>query len=175
MDVFEAIGKRHSYRGEYGEEPVSRRDLEKIVDAGIRAPSGYNDQTTSFVIVDDSRLIEAIAEIVDNAGIGRAKAIIAVVMDPVGAGRDFNFGIEDYSAAVENMLIAVTALGFASVWIDGALRRESRAERIGELLGIPESLPVRVILPVGVPAERGEQRPRKPFGKRAWFNRYGSE
>ena len=63
MDLFEAIERRYSYRGEFTDAPVGREDLEKIVRAGIRAPSGKNEQVTSFVIVDDPQLLEQIAEI----------------------------------------------------------------------------------------------------------------
>ena len=54
MDVFEAIAKRHSYRGPFRDRAVPRADLERIVQAGLQAPSGKNAQTTSFVIVDDA-------------------------------------------------------------------------------------------------------------------------
>ncbi len=38
------------------------------------------------------------------------------------------------------------------------------------MLGIPDDLQVRVILPLGVSAEPGEQREKEPFEARAWFN-----
>ena len=66
MDVFEAIAKRHSYRGRFTDAPVAREDLIKIVLAGIHAPSGKNEQTTSFVVVDRPELLRQIAEIVDK-------------------------------------------------------------------------------------------------------------
>ena len=42
MEFFDVIRKRASYRAAFQEDPVPREDLEKIVDAGIRAPSGKN-------------------------------------------------------------------------------------------------------------------------------------
>ena len=62
MDVFEAIERRHSYRGKFTSAPVSQEDLTKIVTAGILAPSGYNGQSTSFVIVDEKTLLSSLAE-----------------------------------------------------------------------------------------------------------------
>ena len=173
MDVFEAIEKRHSYRGKFLEKAVPREDLEKIVQAGIQAPSGCNGQSTTFVIIDDRDKLNRVAEILGNQSLKEAQAVIACIMDP-NATRDrgFDFGVEDYSAAVENMLLAVTALGYATVWIDGVLRRNNTAERIGELLGVPEDRTVRVVLPVGVPAEEQSQKEKKSFSERAWFNRY---
>ena len=176
MDIFEAIGKRHSYRGPFQDQAVPREDLQRIVQAGIQAPSGMNRQTTMFVIVDDAQLIARIQELHPaNAAMQQAKAYIACIVDEdLGVTDDgLSFQVEDCAAAVENILLATTALGYATVWIDGWLRGERRAERVGELLGVPAGKIVRVILPVGVPGEAHEQKEKEPFDRRAWFNAYG--
>jgi nitroreductase len=173
MDTFEAIGKRHSYRGSFDGRKVPREDLLRIVQAGIQAPSGHNAQSTSFVIVDEPSLIAKMAEITDNDVIRGAPAAIVCVMDPrVSAGKRLSFGVEDYSAAVENMLLAITAMGYASVWIDGVLREGERSVQVGDLLCVPRGREVRVILPVGAPVEHARQKEKKPLAERAWFNRY---
>jgi nitroreductase len=174
MDVMKVIQQRHSYRGPYRSEAISRKDLEQIVEAGIRAPSGYNEQTTSFVIVDDAESIRHIAEIMNNTRLADAPALIVLCMDLAAKDRrNIYFGIEDYSAACENILLAATAMGYAGVWIDGALRSENRAAKIGEFLGVPSTFEVRVVVPLGVPTESSAQKERKPFSERAWFNRFG--
>jgi nitroreductase len=173
MDVFEAIAKRHSYRRDFTDAAVPREDLVKIVLAGIRAPSGKNEQTTSFVIVDDPELLRRIAEIVDRPVCRTARAMIACVIDPRPVLGQISFAVEDCSAAVENMLLAIAALGYATVWLDGVLRPENVAARIGHLLGVPEGRSVRILLPLGVPVEPGTQKEKLPFEKRAWFNRHG--
>jgi nitroreductase len=71
------------------------------------------------------------------------------------------------------MLLAIIAMGYATVWLDGVLRAEDRAARIGRLLGVPPEKTVRVLLPIGVPAQPGEPREKLPFDQRAWFNRHG--
>ena len=172
MDLFDAIANRCSYRGEFTDAPVPREDLQKIVQAGIQAPSACNAQVASFVIVDDPQLVRQLAEILAKPFCLSAKAMIACVADPRPVYAKWSFAAEDCAAAVENMLLAITALGYASVWLDGALRTDDRAQRIGRLLGVPTRLTVRILLPLGVPAEAGRQRERLPFDQRAWFNRY---
>ena len=175
MDVFEAIAKRHSYRGPFVDRDVPREDLRRIIQAGIQAPSGKNDQTTTFVIADDADLIAKIREMhPTNKAMQQARAYIACIADsnPEATYGAHSFQVEDCAAAVENILLAVTSLGYATVWIDGWLRMEERAERIGALLGLPEGKVIRVILPIGVPAEAHKQMTKKPFEERAWFNRY---
>lgn len=173
MDLFETIARRYSYRGDFTDAPVPRTDLRKIVQAGIHAPSACNQQVASFVIVDDPELLRQIADILGKSFCRSAKAMIACVTDPRPVYANFSFAAEDGAAAVENMLLAITALGYASVWLDGVLRAEDRAARIGRLLGVPQGKHVCILLPIGVPAEPGQQRERLPFEERAWFNKYG--
>ena len=98
-------------------------------------------------------------------------ALIAVLAREEPVYQGLAFMREDYGAAVENMLLAITALGYASVWIDGVLRFEERAERIAGILDVREPWTVRVILPVGRPArEPGEPKGRLPMDERVWFN-----
>lgn len=176
MDLFEAVKKRHSYRDGFTDQQVPPEDLQKIVQAGLEAPSGKNCQTTRFVIVDDPDLIEQIQTMhPNNKAMQQATAFIACIInknpEPVFEGLAFE--IEDCAAAVENMLLATTALGYASVWVDGWLRREGRNEKIGQLLGVPESKIVRILLPIGVPAKEVRGPEKMPFNERAWFNQYG--
>ena len=174
MDLFEAIVKRYSYRGPFTEAPVPREDLRKIVQAGIQAPSGKNEQTTSFVIVDDPGVLKQIAHIVNRPVCETARAMIACVTDPRPTFDHLSFHVEDCAAAVENMLLAITALGYAAVWLDGVLRGNNVAERLGDLLGVPPGKTIRVLLPLGVAAQPGAQKEKLPFQARAWFNRWGA-
>ena len=177
MDLFEAIARRHSYRGPYKSTPVSAENLKNIVRAGIEAPSGKNAQTTSFIIIDNEKLIREISSLPGaNTAVQQAGAFIACIVDqePDSIYHGFSFQLEDCAAAVENMLLAITALGYASVWIDGWLRLESKAQRISELLELPADKKIQVLLPIGVPAEIREQKEKKPFEQRASFNRWSN-
>lgn len=175
MDVFEAIDARYSYRGEFLDRPVPRKDLVKIVQAGIQAPSGCNEQGTSFVIVDEAQLLREIAGIVDRPVCNTARAMIVCVAAPRPVYHGYSFHVEDCAAAVENMLLATAALGYATVWLDGALRLDDdrAARRIAERLGVPEGRQVRILLPLGVAVNPGSQKEKLPFQRRAWFNRFG--
>ena len=175
MDLFETIKERYSYRGGFQDKPVPREDLRRIVQAGLDAPSGRNGQTTRFIIVDDAELLGRIGAMEGaNPSLRAARALIACLLDrePEAVYGDLHFQVEDCAAAVENMLLAVTALGYATVWIDGWLRNEGRAEAIGQLLGAPGDKTMRIILPLGVPVQPGPRPEKLPFEERAWFNRW---
>ena len=143
MEALEAIKKRRSVR-KYTGEPIPREDLEQIVDAGRLAASGSNIQPWDFIVVTDRGMIEKLK--VASKWMEKAGAIIAVVMDPAS-----RWWVEDGSAAIENMLIASTALGYGSCWVEGdSLPHE---EEFKTLLYIPKGKRLLALVPVGVPEE----------------------
>jgi nitroreductase len=175
MELFETIAKRHSYRGPFKATTVPRTDLKRIVEAGLLAPSGTNAQTTRFVIVDDPSLVGAINRMHPrNIAMQQAKAYIVCILDrqPQAVYEGYSFQPEDCAAAVENMWLALTALGYASVWVDGWLRIQGHAGEIGALLKIPAHKVARIIMPIGIPAEQPLAKEKKPFEERACFNQY---
>lgn len=174
MDVLEAIAKRYSYRGPFKDQPVPREDLQRIVQAGLQAPSAGNGQTTSFVIVDDPAKLARLAEIVPNSvPIQTAKAVIVTCVDwhdPQSERPDF--GPVNYGAGVENVLLAATGLGYATLWMEGWKRAEGAQKAVAALLGLPDSLVVTVLIPLGVAEQPGQPREKRPFNERAWWNEY---
>ncbi|MGL6194178.1 MAG: nitroreductase family protein [Thermoguttaceae bacterium] len=172
MELFEAIKNRHSYRGSFTDQAVRREDLTRIVESAIAAPSACNAQSPTFVVIDDPALLKKMSEIITTPTMQTAKAMIICIADKRPVYNNESFWKEDCAAAVENMLLAITGLGYASVWYDGVLRNGS-AEKIAALLNVPKNLQVQILLPIGVPAESKSQPQKHSFGKRAWFNKYG--
>lgn len=176
MQLFQAIAQRHSYRGPFKDQDIPRDDLKQIVQAGILAPSGCNRQTTDFVIIDSPEILESIRAMHPGSqAMQQARAYICCIVNksPEAVYGELSFEVEDCAAATENMLLAITDLGYASVWVDGWLRAEGRAGKIGKLISLPAEKEVRIVLPVGVPAEPATPPAKKALEERAWFNAYG--
>jgi nitroreductase len=173
MDVIEIIKKRYSYRGAYKNIPVPREDLKTILEAGLAAPSGCNKQTTSLIGIDDAKLLDSITNIVKKNGFGggNAPAGICVLTLKTPAYDNKYFYVQDYSAAVENMLIAITALGYASCWIEGQVTENFETQKqIANILNVPADYTVIAFLPIGIPETEGKRPLYKAFSQRAWFN-----
>jgi nitroreductase len=174
MELFETIAKRYSYRGVFLDKKIPNEDLRKIVQAGIDAPTGSNSQSVSFVIVDDPATIQAIAKETGGKQVcTTAQAMIVCVCDKTPTYGNLSFFIEDCAAATQNILLAITALGYATVWLDGVIRG-TIAAKIAEILSVPKDKEVRILLPLGVPEKQGKPNTKKSFEQRAWFNRYGN-
>jgi len=161
MDALEAIRKRRTVRSFTG-AAIPRADLETIVDAGRLAASGYNRQPWDFIVVTDRGMIEQLkiaAQWMEKAG-----AIIAVVLDPAT-----KYWLEDGSAAVQNMLLAATALGYGSCWLEGyTLPLESQFKA---LLGVPDDKRLLTLVPIGVAVE-WPTKEKKPMEQVLHWEKY---
>ena len=161
MDALEAIRQRRSVRS-YTGAPIPREDLETIVDAGRLAATGSNKQPWDFIVVTERGMIDQL--MVASQWMDKAGAIIAVVMDPSS-----RWWVEDGAAAVENMLIAATALGYGSCWLEGyTLPREVEFKA---LLGIPKEKRLLTLVPIGVPVE-WPTKAKKPLAEVLHWERY---
>ena len=110
MNTFEAFSQRYSYRGKYLPTPIPREHLKALLEAGFHGPSGCNKQTTSFIAVDDPETMKKLHAVIDPPVGETAPAMICVLTRKIIAYRDRTFYIQDYSAAIENMLLAITDL-----------------------------------------------------------------
>jgi len=167
-DFFEIIKARYSYRGAFLPTPVSRKAIETLIDAGRAAPSACFKQSPRFIAIDDPAVmasIKAVAAFKDWPYVQTAQAFILIVFDPTPQHETNSFGAEDCGAVATNMLNAVTALGLASVWVDGALRYGAGRE-LDKILNIPAPFSSRILLPLGVPEKPGAQPVRKPLEQR---------
>ena len=144
-----------------------------ILDAGRRAPSGYNRQTTSFVVVTEEALKRQIAALVPDPPVQTAPVLLLPVTEHWQSDHGLSFEAEDYACAAENILLAITAKGYAAVLIDDAeARLYGNADKLAALLHVPPEKQVRAVIPLGVPAGEVTQREKKPFEQRVFFNRY---
>lgn len=169
MDFFDVVSQRFSYRKAMDAAPLPLEDLKRIVQAGVDAPSGANGQTTGFIIIRDPEIVGKINGMPGaNGSMATAPAYIALhfkkIPDEIYPGMTFE--IEDCAAATENILLAATALGYATVWIDGWLRKEGRAEELGRLCGLDDDRIIRILIPVGKALEDQKRREKKGFDER---------
>ena len=171
MDTLSTIFARTSYRGKYEPTPVPREHLQQLLDAGLSAPSGCNKQTTSLVAIDDPALLKPLIALTQKHIGDTAPAMILVLAEKTIAYRDRTFYMQDYSAAIQNILLAAVSLGYESCWVEGQVTDVDRIGRqMADFLGIPQDYELVCYLPIGVAAEPLKHAVKKPFSERAWFN-----
>jgi nitroreductase len=160
-DTFSVIHSRKSVRNFTG-AAVSKADLDKIIRAGMAAPTAVNMQPWQFVVVTDRKKLDKLAEGLPYAKmLGKAGAAIIVCAEPEKAfNKSVEFAVIDASLAGENILLAIEALGLGGVWT-AAYPDNDRMAHVRRALGIPANIIPLNVIPVGVPT--GEDKPKDKY------------
>ncbi len=157
METFDALGKRASAR-DYMNQPVPRELLEKLVDAGRRAPTARAVEPWEFVAITDRAMLDKLAGII-STGVFLKQATACIVV----FCQDTKYYLEDGCAATENILLAATDLGLGTCWIAGD-KKEYCAE-VSSLLGAPPHLKLISLISVGWAVREPKQRKRRTLAE----------
>jgi nitroreductase len=155
METLRCIESRYSCR-DFLPKPVPRELLERIIDAGRRAPSGRKEEPVEFIVVTDQATRQFFADFADYGKfLPIAGACIVVI------ARDVKYYLEDGCNAAENILLAATDLGLQSCWVAGD--KKPYAQEILERLGVPSGYRLIVMLAIGYARTPGRQPEHKPL------------
>jgi nitroreductase len=156
MEAWDAIRARRNVRS-YLSDPVPDSALDRIAEAGWRAPSAKNDQHWDFVIVTDPGQLQELSTVWRGAGhIALAPAAIALIVPEPPDERTKLIDQYDLGQATMAMTIAATELGIGTGHSSVGDQERARA-----ILGVPAGHLVSYLLGVGYPADR----PLKPIVK----------
>jgi len=158
--VFKAIFERRSIR-KYLDKIPEREKIFKIIEAGIWAPSGMNNQPWRFVIIWSEEMKEKIAELTKyKALVKNAPVLVGVFLDKNAMYHQ----IKDHQSAgacIQNMLLSAYALGLGTCWIGEILKNE---DKVKEVLGLPkDKYEMCALISIGYPDDKSERAGRYPL------------
>jgi nitroreductase len=163
MDVFKAVQTVLAVRS-YLDKPVPQDVVLRIVEAGRLTASSMNRQPWHFIVIDNRDTLRQLGEVA-RTGPYIAQAPLAIVV----AIEKTTFAVSDASRAIQSMVLTAWSEGLGSNWVGFLGLTEVNA-----LLGIPESLDVLAILPMGYPAKtlgKGKKQ-RRPLSEVAHKERF---
>ncbi len=145
------ILNRRSVR-DYTPEPVSEALLDRLLRAGMSAPTAKNTQPWSFVVVTGRQALDQLAEgLPFGKMLPKAQAAIVVcAMPELANNRSPELAVVDATCASQNILLAAEALGLGSVWV-AAYPYDDRMAHVAAVLGIPREVLPLCVLPLGYP------------------------
>ena len=153
-------------------DAVSLGDLKRIAEAGLKAPTGMNSQCVKLIILQGREAVAPLCAVAPTDGMLTAPSAIALLTDKYAQKGEVNFEMEDYSAAAENMLLAATALGYASLWLDSPYFDAEKQKNALAVLNAPAGFHLRVVLPVGLPDGEGSRREKLAFSERVAYGKW---
>jgi nitroreductase len=156
METWDAIRARRNVRT-YRPDPVPAADLDRIAEAGWRAPSASNRQHWNFIIVTDKDQLQALSTVWQGARhIAGAAAAIALILPQPADERTKVVDQYDLGQATYAIMLAAADLGIGTGHSSVGDQDKAR-----EILGVPDDHDVAYMIGVGYPADR----PLKPLLK----------
>lgn len=162
-EALNCLLKRRSTK-KYTEQQVSDELLDQVLEAGLYAPTGRNNQNVICVAVRDQKIRDQLSRMnaqilnVDIDPFYGAPCVIVVFADSEGTT-----WIEDGSLVLGNMMNAAESLGLGSCWIHRA-RQMFESQEGKELMaqwGLPETMKGIGNCILGYPAAAPMDKPRK--------------
>jgi nitroreductase len=157
METWDAITSRRNVRT-FDSRPLPDEDLDRILEAGRRAPSSRNWQPWDFVVVTDREQLGQLAGVWRNgAHIADSAAAVALVVSAGLDAREREIAEYDLGQATMAMMTAAADLGIGSGHSAVADQGVARA-----VLGLPEDRVAAYVLDLGYPADRPLKPIRRP-------------
>lgn len=158
MNTFEAIRARHSIRKYQKGAVIPREHVERLLEAAMLAPSACNSRPWEFVVISNEELKEKITQIHPHTQMLKTASLAIVVCGKpdLQEGACSGFWPQDCGAAIQNLLLEATDLGYGCCWC-GVYPVAERVEAFRSLLHV-SSTPLAVVAvgkPDEAPAARG--------------------
>lgn len=177
MQTFEAIKKRRAIR-KFKDKEIEQEKIDKILEAGMWAPSAMNTQPWKFLVIKDRKNRKWLRQLYDetrkNVGAYKQetdfveKAITIIVLSE----KKGMMGEISCSLAVQNMLLAATDLGLGSNVLGCYQSLPENLEKIRKKFSIPENLEFITFIVIGYADENPEPKPRKVKGETAYYEKF---
>lgn len=169
--VIDTILNRRSVR-EFTDKPVSKEDINIILNSGHWAPSGLNNQPWRFIVIRDRETIRKLSECTHYSGIvAGAPLLIATFLDNE-TSYSITKDIEAIGAAVQNMLLTCCELDLGGVWLGEILNQK---KKVNSILGCPSNLELMSVLAIGEPVPKERTSTRRALSEIVFDEKYGQK
>lgn len=158
MEFEDLILKRRSVR-KFTDEEVTKDQLNKILEAGLLAPTAMNRKPCNFLIVTNKDTLVELSEVKKHGSKFLKDADKAIVV--TASTLEADTWIEDSSIALTFMHLMAADIGVGSCWIQMHLRKSASGEDseklVRDIIKIDEHYRIVGILALGIPA--GDVKP----------------
>ena len=158
------IFARRSVR-KYQNKDIPEKMVKDLLEAAMAAPSAVAKDPWHFIVVRDAGMRKKVAEGLPNGKMLMDSPVGIVVCGDMEKAHDrqISYLLQDCGAAIENLLVAVSALGLGAVWL-GVHPREERITHVRAIFGLPENIVPVSVIAVGWPLEKPVARTRYNAG-----------
>ncbi|GMO22371.1 MAG: nitroreductase family protein [Termitinemataceae bacterium] len=159
MEAQNVILARRSIR-DFLQKPIEAEKIQRILRAGMEAPSAHNRRPWEFIVFTDDEQRNAVAEMSPWAKmLTKAAAGIAVCanleLGESKEGSEDTYWVQDCSAATENILLQAAQEKLGGVWL-GWYPDSNRVKRFSDYFKLPKHIVPLSVIALGYPAKDAE-------------------
>lgn len=159
MELYEGLITRRSQRN-YTGAIISEDEITKIIKAGMYAPSARNTRPWHFIVIDDRKIMHEIMNVHPYSSMLKTASHAILICGDEKLQNGPGYYKLDCSAATQNILLAVHALGYGAVWL-GIEPKEDRISAMRHIFGLPEDIYPLSLVSIGVPAGKKINNPER--------------
>lgn len=174
MELNKAIKSRHSVKKFKSKKP-DWRDIIECIDSARYSPMAGNNYTLKFIVIDDKKKIEKIADAAQQSFISQADYVVVVCSDTTRTLNAYGkkgeiFCRQQAGAAIQNFLLKTQEKALATCWIGYFVENIIKRE-----LKIPENINVEAVFPIGYEFGKSKKRLKIDIDRILYFNKYGNK
>lgn len=145
------LKQRRSVR-QFKKLPVTDEQITCILEAAMAAPSAVAKDPWRFIVMKKPENLKEVASFLPNGSFLADAGVGIIVCGDIDAAHSnsLSYMLQDCSAAIENMLLAISAIGLGACWL-GVHPREDRIENIKKFCKLPENIIPVAAIAIGVP------------------------
>lgn len=172
MELDKAIKSRASIRKFKSKKPDWQTIVE-CIDAARYAPMAGGNYTLKFILVDDPKTIQKLADCAQQNFIAQAHYVVVVCSNPsrttnAYGGRGERYCKQQAGAAIQNFLLKIEESGLSTCWIG-----HFTEEEVKDGLNVPEGVHVEAFFPIGYEYEKKRTKKSKiDMDRILYFNKY---
>ena len=156
MNFSELIKERYSVRS-FKSRPIEKETLDKILAAGLLAPTARNFQPQKIFVASSKESLEALAGACRFTFGAPTVLVVGYDKDRVWKNKlaeGLDSGETDAAIVTTHMMLAATEQGLGSCWVG-----YFNPDDVKKALGLPDSVTVTALLPIGYPADDAQPFP----------------
>ena len=151
------IENRRSVRKFHPDKPVTREQLNRLLETAMMAPSACNSRPWEFIAVTKREVLDEIVRVHPFAGMCETATAAIIIVAIPQEGKPIGYFPQDCAAATQNILLEAVSMGLGACWC-GVYPRDNHIAAIREIFKIKEpKIPFNVIA-IGTPAESPDRR-----------------
>lgn len=151
------------------DKPIEHEKLERILKAGMQAPSAHNKQPWEFLVITEQDKKDAVSKMSPWAGMA-AKAPVTIIVLGRTDSEMVRWIQQDLSACTQNILLQIAQEGLGGCWM-GFYPDEERIAVCRKYFNLPENIVPFSVIALGYSEDENRFVDRSDMTK-VHYNKY---